>query len=103
MKKIRLIQLIIVACVFIISSCSKDDIQPEKPKSYVLVHGAWQAPFVWQTVKTNLEKQGNKVVVVELTGHGSNYTSPSTITAGLDSLLCSTTNLIFLAVPIPTF
>lgn len=80
MKKIRLIQLIIVACVFIMSSCSKDDIQPEKPKSYVLVHGAWQAPFVWQAVKTNLEKQGNKVIVIELPGHGSNYTSPSTIT-----------------------
>lgn len=80
MKKLKLIQLLFVACVFILSSCSKDNTQPEKPKNYVLVHGAWQAPFVWQTVKENLEKQGNKVIVVELPGHGSDHTSPGTIT-----------------------
>lgn len=80
MKKLKLIQLLVVAFVFILSSCSNDDKQPENPKNYVLVHGAWQAPFVWQTVKTNLEKQGNKVVVVELPGHGSDHTSPDKIT-----------------------
>lgn len=80
MKKLKLIQLLLVACVFIISSCSNDDTQPEKPKNYILVHGAWQAPFVWQEVKANLEKQGNKVIVVELPGHGDDYTSPATIT-----------------------
>jgi pimeloyl-ACP methyl ester carboxylesterase len=80
MKKLKLIQLLFVACVFILSSCSNDDTQPEKPKNYVLVHGAWQAPFVWQGVKANLEKQGNKVIVVELPGHGDDHTSPGAIT-----------------------
>lgn len=83
MKKLKLIQLVVVACIFILSSCSKDDTQPENSKNYVLVHGAWQAPYAWQAVKTNLEKQGNKVIVVELPGHGSDNTSPATITLDL--------------------
>lgn len=40
-------------------------------KTFVLVHGAWQAPYAWQAVKVKLESQGQKVVVVELPGHGS--------------------------------
>lgn len=80
MKKFKLIQFVMALCVLILSSCSNDDAQPEKPKNYVLVHGAWQAPFVWQAVKANLEKQGNKVIVVELPGHGADQTSPSQIT-----------------------
>lgn len=83
MKKLKLIQLVLVACIFILSSCSNDDTQPENSKNYVLVHGAWQAPYAWQAVKTNLEKQGNKVIVVELPGHGSDNTSPATITLDL--------------------
>ncbi|MTH15404.1 alpha/beta fold hydrolase [Flavobacterium sp. LC2016-01] len=79
MKKFKLIQFVIAACALILSSCSNDDAQPE-PKNYVLVHGAWQAPYVWQAVKTNLEKQGNKVIVVELPGHGGDQTSPEKIT-----------------------
>ncbi|MEO7978852.1 alpha/beta fold hydrolase [Flavobacterium sp.] len=80
MKKLKLIQLVIVACIFILSSCSNDDKQPENPKNYVIVHGAWQAPYAWQTVKANLEKEGNNVIVVELPGHGNDHTSPSEIT-----------------------
>ncbi|RUT70167.1 alpha/beta fold hydrolase [Flavobacterium cupreum] len=80
MKKLKLIQLLVVACIFISASCSNDDKQPENPKNYVLVHGAWQAPYAWQAVKGNLEKQGNKVIVVELPGHGNDNTSPAAIT-----------------------
>jgi pimeloyl-ACP methyl ester carboxylesterase len=83
MKKLKLIQLVVVAYIFILASCSNDDTQPENSKNYVLVHGAWQAPYAWQVVKTNLEKQGNKVIVVELPGHGSDNTSPATITLDL--------------------
>lgn len=42
--------------------------------TYVLVHGAWQAPYVWNTVRTDLENKGNKVIVVELPGHGADNT-----------------------------
>lgn len=79
MKKFKLIQFVMAACALILSSCSNDDTQPES-KNYVLVHGAWQAPYVWKSVKTNLEKQGNKVIVVELPGHGTDNTFPGAIT-----------------------
>lgn len=52
-------------------------------KNYVLVHGAWQAPYVWDAVKTSLINEGNNVTVVELPGHGSDNTVPSTITLNL--------------------
>lgn len=44
------------------------------PQTYVLVHGAWQAPYVWDAVRTDLLKGGNKVIVVELPGHGADTT-----------------------------
>ena len=80
MKKLKVIQILIVAFMFILSSCSNDDEQPLKSTNYVLVHGAWQAPYAWQAVKTNLEKQGNTVIVVELPGHGADQTAPGEIT-----------------------
>jgi len=50
-----------------------------KINTYVLVHGAWQAPYVWDVVKANLERQGNKVVVIELPGHGNDNTAAHTL------------------------
>lgn len=44
--------------------------------TYVLVHGAWQAPYVWDAVKADLIKKGNAVIVVELPGHGTDATAP---------------------------
>lgn len=79
MKHIRLIQLFVVACIFILTSCS-DDAEPAQSKNYVLVHGAWQAPYAWNSVKANLEKQGHKVTVIELPGHGNDQTPPGEIT-----------------------
>jgi len=66
------------------SSCAKDNenITPEpapKTNTYVLVHGAWQAPYVWDVVRTDLEKKGNKVVVVELPAHGKDMTLTHTV------------------------
>ncbi|WP_343637154.1 alpha/beta fold hydrolase [Fluviicola sp.] len=48
--------------------------------TYVLVHGAWQAPYVWDAVRTDLENRGNKVIIVELPGHGSDNTLTHTLT-----------------------
>lgn len=47
--------------------------------TYVLVHGAWQAPYVWQSVKQQLEAKGQKVIVVNLSAHGSDNTSPAAV------------------------
>ena len=63
-------------------------------QTYVLVHGNFVAGWCWDEVKTELEKAGNKVVVVNLSGHGDdktpyaqmtleNYTS--TVTKVLDA------------------
>ncbi len=45
-----------------------------KTNTYVLVHGAWQAPWVWNMVRADLESKGNKVLVIELPGHGTDTT-----------------------------
>lgn len=64
-----------------LSSCSKKDGVSNLPvKTYVIVPGAWQGPYAWQTVKSQLEGQGQKVIVVELPGHGSDQTDPKTLT-----------------------
>lgn len=84
MKKIIIILLSVTTAIPVFSSCSKnnDEAKPAS-KNYVLVHGAWQAPYVWDSVKTTLIKEGNRVTVVELPGHGSDNTAPSTITLNL--------------------
>ncbi len=48
--------------------------------TYVLVHGAWQAPYVWDAVRTDLVNKGNKVIVVQLPGHGNDNTPPLNLT-----------------------
>jgi len=81
MKKYILILLSVATATIMFSSCSKknDEVKPVA-KNYVLVHGAWQAPYVWDAVKTKLINEGNNVTVVELPGHGSDNTVPSTLT-----------------------
>jgi pimeloyl-ACP methyl ester carboxylesterase len=75
MKKTISSLLSAVFALFACSSCAKSDEQAiPKSSTYVLVHGAWQAPYVWKAVQAELEKQGNKVVVVELPGHGTDNT-----------------------------
>ncbi len=63
------------------ASCSKnDDNTTAKKQTYVLVHGAWQAPYVWDLVSSDLIKKGNEVIVVELPGHGDDMTPTHTLT-----------------------
>lgn len=50
-----------------------------KKNTYVLVHGAWQAPYVWDAVRNELTKAGNKVIVIELPGHGNDNTPTHTL------------------------
>ncbi|MEO6550237.1 MAG: alpha/beta fold hydrolase [Ferruginibacter sp.] len=93
MKKIILSGMIAVVVLFIIS-CSKDDNNTPK-KTFVLVHGAWQAAWVWQDVKTQLESKGQTVIVVELPAHGSDTTSPlnTSIDIYRDKLIAAITKI----------
>lgn len=69
-----------VAALSTFSSCANNDELPQpEPQTYVLVHGAWQAPYVWDAVRTDLTKKGNKVIVIELPGHGSDKTPTHTL------------------------
>ncbi|MEO6838340.1 MAG: alpha/beta fold hydrolase [Ginsengibacter sp.] len=77
MKK-NFMQWVLLAAVITFSAgCSKN--QTLSSNTFVLVHGAWQAPYVWNTVKTELEKAGQKVIVVELPAHGNDFTSPAEV------------------------
>jgi pimeloyl-ACP methyl ester carboxylesterase len=73
-----IISLLAVAAVLSINTgCNnEEDEPPTVQQTYVLVHGAWQAPYVWDSVKADLSADGNKVIVVELPGHGSDTTPP---------------------------
>ena len=79
MKKIILPLLIAVISAALLS-CAKNDNRPAAGKTYVIVPGAWSAPYAWDNVKASLEKSGNKVVVVQLPGHGTDQTSPQNLT-----------------------
>jgi pimeloyl-ACP methyl ester carboxylesterase len=70
---------LILMSVIVFPSCSKDDdANAEIGKvPVVLVHGAWQASYAWEEVKTNLTAQGYQVKVVNLKGHGDDNTPVS--------------------------
>lgn len=77
MKKTVASLLSTAAVLSIAAGCINDEKVPvAAPQTYVFVHGAWQAPYVWDSVQTDLSKSGNKVIVVELPGHGSDTTPP---------------------------
>ena len=63
----------------IASTSKNDDSSIASPNTYVLVHGAWQAAWVWDAVRNDLQKEGNKVIVVELPGHGNDKTATHTL------------------------
>ncbi|SFO83088.1 Pimeloyl-ACP methyl ester carboxylesterase [Chitinophaga sp. YR627] len=83
MKKSVIALMLACVTLFSFAACSDDDDnnQPAAPaKTFVLVHGSWQGAFVWQSVKTQLEQHGQKVVVVELPAHGDDTTAPQNVT-----------------------
>ena len=45
-----------------------------KDKTYVLVHGAWHGAWCWYKVVPLLEAKGNKVIAMDLPGHGQDKT-----------------------------
>jgi pimeloyl-ACP methyl ester carboxylesterase len=45
--------------------------------SIVLVHGAWQGPWVWADVAQHLQTEGHLVAVANLPAHGTDPTPPT--------------------------
>ena len=57
------------------ASCTNDDNNVNAKKSpVVLVHGAWQASYVWDQTEKDLKAAGYNVTVVKLPGHGEDAT-----------------------------
>lgn len=56
------------------ASCSDDDDATSKKSPIVLVHGAWQASYVWDQTEADLKAAGYTVAVVKLPGHGDDTT-----------------------------
>ncbi|MEI6408231.1 MAG: alpha/beta fold hydrolase [Bacteroidota bacterium] len=61
-------------------------------KTYVLVHGAWAGKFAWDKVKPQLEKDGNKVITIDLPAHGDDNTPITGIT--LQSYVDAVVNVV---------
>lgn len=80
MQKSVLPFVLLLSALFTLLSCGDDDSTDVEKKNYVIVPGAWSAPYAWADVKSGLEKSGNKVVVVQLPGHGSDQTLPQNLT-----------------------
>ncbi|MCK0145360.1 alpha/beta hydrolase [Arenibacter sp. F26102] len=73
----KFIVMLFVGIIF--TSCSDDDNNPISKSPVVLVHGSWQADFVWEQTKKNLTAEGYQVSVVNLPGHGEDTTPASQI------------------------
>jgi pimeloyl-ACP methyl ester carboxylesterase len=77
MKKILLKTLMLFVTVLSFGYCRHDGVfYPDISKTFVLVHGSWQAPWVWNQVESQLIKAGQKVIVIELPAHGEDATLP---------------------------
>jgi pimeloyl-ACP methyl ester carboxylesterase len=73
--------LLIVVISAAVLSCNKSHIlTPPASRTFVIVPGAWSGPYAWDSVKADLQRSGNKVVVVQLPGHGSDNTPPQNLT-----------------------
>lgn len=75
----KTISTLLSAAISITSLASENTTNENKSQTYVLVHGAWQAPYVWDAVKADLINRGKKVIVVELPGHGLDNTATYTL------------------------
>ena len=48
--------------------------------TYLLIHGAWHGGWCWRKTVPLLEAKGHRVLAPDLPGHGSDRTSPASVT-----------------------
>jgi len=80
MKKLVYPLLVAVMAAAVLSCTKSHTGTTAAAKTFVIVPGAWSGPYAWDSVQTILEKSGNKVIVVQLPGHGSDSTAPQNLT-----------------------
>jgi len=54
-----------------------------KSKTFLLIHGAWEGAWAWKETTEFLESKGNKVISIDLPGHGDDKTPISEINIDL--------------------
>lgn len=52
-------------------------------KTFLLIHGAWEGAWAWKETTEFLERKGNKVISIDLPGHGNDKTHISEINLDL--------------------
>ncbi|RKH81678.1 alpha/beta fold hydrolase [Corallococcus sp. AB045] len=55
---------------------------PRKPRTFLLVHGAWHNALHWTRVSEALSAKGHRVVAIDLPGHGLNARFPASYLTG---------------------
>jgi pimeloyl-ACP methyl ester carboxylesterase len=53
------------------------------PATFVLVHGAWQGGWAWETFVPRLEAAGHRAIAVDLPGNGDDETPPADVDVNL--------------------
>jgi len=96
MKTVKLISPIVALVILLSASAFTTvyvkNLNNKKMKTFVLVHGAWAGKYAWDKVKPQLEKNGSKVVTLDLPGHGDDQTPIKGIT--LQSYVDAVINVI---------
>jgi pimeloyl-ACP methyl ester carboxylesterase len=49
------------------------------PVTFILVHGAWQGAWAWDTIVPDLELAGHRAIAVDLPGNGHDETPPGDV------------------------
>jgi pimeloyl-ACP methyl ester carboxylesterase len=66
--------------------------KPGAPSTFVLVHSAWLGAWAWDPVGSLLEKEGHKVIALDMPAHGKDKTPPSEVT--LESYVKTVTDVL---------
>ncbi|MBK8952230.1 MAG: alpha/beta fold hydrolase [Chitinophagaceae bacterium] len=74
----RFLQLIPAFLILMFASFAVQGQQ--KQTTYILVHGAWHGAWCWNKVVPLMEAKGDKVLAIDLPGHGKDTTNPDNIT-----------------------
>ncbi len=57
-------------------------------KTFILIHGSWHSAWNWHKVTPLLEKDGHRVLAIDLPGMGRDKTPVQHVTMELVSLTC---------------
>ena len=77
---IRTPALLGLAGALVLSGCATTTTPRTSGQTYVLVHGALLGEFSWNRVAQQLAADGNKVITLDLPGHGADQTAPESLT-----------------------